>query len=125
MLFNNMNSLSIYFQKVDLQDPTCLIKFDEILSSNSYICGHVPCQIDVQLCEHLKEAVIRSYVNLSRWYFHMTSFSSEEKAHMVNLGGTGIDAKLLICDQVDKKVSSSINCYALVIYFVSPFYKIL
>lgn len=50
----------------------------------------------------------------------MNSFSSEEKAHMVNLG-TGIDAKLLICNQVDNKVSVSINCFALVFYFFHHF----
>uniref|UniRef100_A0A2P2HX70 threonine--tRNA ligase n=2 Tax=Hirondellea gigas TaxID=1518452 RepID=A0A2P2HX70_9CRUS len=57
-------------------------KLDELLLSQSYICGHCPSNVDALLKCYIRQnkgnLCLEQYANIARWYEHMSSYSNTE-----------------------------------------------
>jgi len=55
-------------------------KFDTYLDDFSYVGGYTPSQADVEAFSHFNSEPDVKHQNVHRWWKHISSFSSEEKA---------------------------------------------
>lgn len=62
-----------------LSTPSELGALDFLLSSQSYILGHEPTQVDVTVYEALKESPPPHLPHAARWYRHLDSFKASER----------------------------------------------
>ncbi|XP_058462511.1 probable elongation factor 1-beta [Malaya genurostris] len=68
----------------DVKTPKGLLELNSFLAEHSYIEGYVPSKADLSVFEALGKAPTGDYVHVQRWYRHIASFSSQERA---NWGG--------------------------------------
>ena len=64
-------------------------QLDKYLCDHSYLVGYTPTNADVSLIQHLKEndkilRDISKYVNINRWYKHMSTYTASESKSFEN-----------------------------------------
>ena len=57
-----------------------LVHLDNYLLDKSYMVGVEPTQADVEIFEKVSQNSVKKYENVSRWFSHMKSLSSEFKS---------------------------------------------
>ena len=69
--------------KLKFPDPSTiegLVHLDNYLLDKSYMVGVEPTQADVEIFEKVSQNSVKKYENVSRWFSHMKSLSSEFKS---------------------------------------------
>ncbi|EAT47998.1 AAEL000951-PB [Aedes aegypti] len=64
----------------DVKTPKGLQELNNFLADHSYIEGYVPSKADLSVFDALGKAPAGDYVHVQRWYRHIASFSSQERA---------------------------------------------
>ncbi|KAG5682432.1 hypothetical protein PVAND_011785 [Polypedilum vanderplanki] len=63
----------------DVKSAKGLGELNTFLADNSYITGYTPSKADLSVFDALGKAPAAEYVNIARWYRHISSFSAQER----------------------------------------------
>lgn len=64
----------------DVKTPKGLQELNNFLADHSYVEGYVPSKADLSVFDALGKAPAGDFVHVQRWYRHIASFSSQERA---------------------------------------------
>lgn len=60
-----------------------LEELNKHLSQFSYVCGYMPCKIDVETQSSLGSKLdFQKYPYIKRWWYHMRSFNDSERSQL-------------------------------------------
>ena len=85
--------------------PPSLSDLDTHLGRFSYLLEFVPTQYDLQIHAKLQSSDLKPFPNLKRWFYHISTFTSEERKNFsnastsMNCQSTDITSELKLIDQ--------------------------